>query len=160
MKVRDILDRRRITLELDGSSKDEILRQLSASLKETHPSLDNQRLVEALIEREKASTTAIADGIAIPHGKIAMGEEVIACFGRSREGLDFASVDGSPTKLFFLLVSPESHPSLHLRWLAHIAHLLNDPLFRDALLDANGTDGILDAIHAAELRAIEEEPPS
>jgi PTS system nitrogen regulatory IIA component len=126
---------------------------------QTHPALDHANLVRVLVEREETSTTAIADGIAIPHGKMAIGEEVICTFGRSREGLEFDSVDGNPTHLFFLLISPESHPSVHLRWLAHLAVLLKNPAFRRALIDAETDKDIL-AVLAAEEHARAKDSPS
>ncbi len=150
MRLRDILDSRRILLELEGGSKKEILTQLAKTVVATHKSLDLDRLVDVLVKREETSTTAIADGIAIPHGKMPLGEEVVCAFGRSRTGLDFQSVDGKPTHLFFLLVSPESHPSLHLRWLAHLAVLLKNPAFRKALLEVETPEDVLAAIDAEE----------
>jgi mannitol/fructose-specific phosphotransferase system IIA component (Ntr-type) len=102
------------------------------------------------VRREETSTTAIADGIAIPHGKLDIGEEVICGFGRSRAGLEFDSIDGKPTHLFFLLVSPESHPSLHLRWLAHLAVTLRDPQFRRALVVADTIEDVLAAFDREE----------
>jgi PTS system nitrogen regulatory IIA component len=150
MRIRDILDPRRIVLDLSGGSKREILEKLAAPVAETHSHLDHDTLVSVLVEREETSTTAIADGIAIPHGKMPIGEEVICAFGRSREGLEFDSVDGNPTHLFFLLISPESSPSIHLRWLAHLAVLLKNPEFRRALLAAENAEEILDILEAEE----------
>lgn len=137
MNARDILDPRRVVLDLGGTTKREIIEQLSRTVIDTHPEIDLDVLVDALVAREEASSTAIADGIAIPHGKVALGEEVIAAFGRSRSGLGFESIDGSPTHLFFLLVSPDDHPSLHLRWLAHLAVLLKNPALRTSLREAD-----------------------
>jgi PTS system nitrogen regulatory IIA component len=150
MRIRDILDPSRIVLDLQGSGKKEILEQLSAPIVATHSSIDHDELVDVLLKREETSTTAIADGIAIPHGKMVLGEEVVCAFGRSRTGIDFQSVDGKPTHLFFLLVSPESHPSLHLRWLAHLAVLLKSPTFRQRLLEADTPEDVLAVIDAEE----------
>ena len=124
-----LLDDRRIVLDLPGGSKPEILGALVAPVCATHSQINPDALLEVLVRREQTSTTAIADGIAIPHGKMRLGEEVVCAFGRSPAGLDFHSVDGKPTHIFFLLVSPEDHPSLHLRWLAHLAVLLKNPGF-------------------------------
>ena len=150
MKIHEILDPRRILLEVEGTTKRDVLSRLATTVIDTHESVDHDRLVEVLLKREETSTTAIADGIAIPHGKMILGEEVICAFARNRKGLDFQSVDGKPTRLFFLLVSPESHPSLHLRWLAHLAVLLKSTSFRQALLEAETTEDILTAIDAEE----------
>jgi len=150
MEIADILDARRVVLDLDASTKREVIEALARTVVSTHPVIDFDALVDALVAREEASSTAIADGIAIPHGKVALGEEVVAAFGLSRKGVDFDSVDGKPTHLFFLLVSPESHPSLHLRWLAHLAVLLKNPDLRNALLRAEKTDAVFDAIDKEE----------
>ncbi|MBC8293937.1 MAG: PTS sugar transporter subunit IIA [Proteobacteria bacterium] len=157
MKTRDILDPRRITLKLEGKTKREILGQLADMVGETHSAIDPERVAEVLVEREQASSTAIADGIAIPHGKVAMSEEVVACLGLSGDGLDFDSVDSQPTHIFFVLVSPEAHPSLHLRWLAHLAHLLTDEQFRHELLACSDVDEVMATISEAEDRSRETE---
>lgn len=150
MRIRDILDPRRVVLDLTGANKQEILVRLSAPLIETHPQLDHAKLVDILVEREETSTTAIADGIAIPHGKMDIGDDVICAFGRSNDGIEFDSVDGNPTQLFFLLISPEKHPSLHLRWLAHLAVLLKNPLFRQNLLAAESAKDVLAVLDSEE----------
>lgn len=157
MEIREILDTRRVVLDLRGSSKKEILSQLAAPVAASHPGVEHDALVEVLVKREATSTTAIADGIAIPHGKLDIGEEVLCAFGRSRDGLEFDSVDGSPTHLLFLLVSPETHPSLHLRWLAHLAVLLKSADFRQNLLDAESAEDVLKVIAAEEERRINEQ---
>lgn len=150
LKIRDILDPRRIQLAVTGDSKREILAALVAPLATTHRNIDTGVLTATLLEREETSTTAIADGIAIPHGRHSVGDQVVCCFGRSVDGVDFASVDGSPTHLFFVLVSPESQPSLHLRWLAHLAVMLREPTLRDGLLAAKRPEDVLESLEAAE----------
>ena len=150
MHIAEILDAERVVLDLVGDDKESILRALSAPVVTSRPGVDHEELVSVLLEREKASSTAIADGIAIPHCKIEIGEEVVAAFGRAPEGLDFESVDGQPTRLFFLLVSPASHPSLHLRWLAHIAGLLKNADFRRDILEAESAEDVLARIAREE----------
>ena len=150
MRIRDILDSRRVLLDLPGGSKPEILKILSTPVSQTHSSIDADHLLDVLVRREEISTTAIADGIAIPHGKMSLGNEVVCAFGRSFPGLDFQSVDGKPTHIFFLLVSPEDNAKLHLQWLAHLAGLLRNPEFRKALLTAETVEEVLAAIDAAE----------
>lgn len=150
MRIRDILDSRRVLLELPGGSKPEILGALAAPVSKTHASLDPDHLLDVLVRREEISTTAIADGIAIPHGKMSLDDEVVCAFGRSCDGLDFQSVDGKPTHIFFLLVSPEDNAKLHLRWLAHLAGLLRNPDFRKSLLAAETVEEVFAAIDAAE----------
>lgn len=156
MRIREILNPKRIVLDVESGKKRDILTRLAEPIGETHRNVDTAELLEVLVEREATSTTAIADGIAIPHGKLSIGDEVICGFGRSKNGVDFDAVDGCPTHIFFLLVSPDSQPSLHLRWLAHLAVLLKNPDFRQALIDAETAEDILTAIdseeHAQEAR--------
>ena len=141
MKVLEILNKKAILPELHGSSKTEILTELAAVLAEQNTSIRHEALVEALLEREKLGSTAIGEGIAIPHGKLPGLSSVIAAFGRSTAGVDFNSLDGSPTKLFFLLVAPEDSSGAHLKALARVSRLLRDTGFRERLLEAaNGTD--------------------
>jgi len=137
-------------LDVAGRSKREILSRLVDTLGLTHPALDRSALLETLLEREQTSTTAIADGIAIPHGRHGSGDGVICVFGRSPGGVDFDSIDGGPTRLFFVLFSPESSPTLHLRWLAHFAVLLRDESFRSALETTPTADAAIAAIETAE----------
>ena len=150
MQIANVLHPSCVVLDLDAGDKEQILRSLAEPDAALRSDVDHDRLVSVLLEREQASSTAIADGIAIPHGKIPLGEEVIAAFGRSSSGVDFDAVDGQPTRLFFLLVSPDSHPSLHLRWLAHIASLLKSRAFRDDLLAAGSATEVLERIGQEE----------
>ena len=150
LRIRDILEPRRVQLHVAGSNKREILANLVAPIAETHPGIDSTALVETLLEREQTSSTAIADGIAIPHGRHAIGDKVVCAFGRNRDGVEFDSIDGLPTQIFFVLVSPESRPTLHLRWLAHLAVLLRNSEFRAALLNADSPETVFSAIESAE----------
>lgn len=134
MKILDILPEAGIVPELRGTSKNAVLEELAGNLAEVHPEISKDRLVEVLLEREKLGSTAIGEGIAIPHGKLPMISSVISVFGRSRAGVDFNSLDGGPTKLFFLLVAPEDSSGAHLKALARVSRLLRDKAFRERLL--------------------------
>lgn len=150
MQIREILKPGQVLLNLAGGSKQEVLRALATPVCEDRSDIDLDRLAQVLWEREQASSTAIADGIAIPHGKVELGDEVICVLGRSLGGIDFESVDGQPTKLFFVLISPESQPTRHLRWLAHIASLLKSNEFRNLLLEAESVEQVFEAIETEE----------
>jgi PTS system nitrogen regulatory IIA component len=93
--------------------------------------------VQALEDRERLNSTALGEGVAIPHGKLAGVKRVLAAFGRSSQGVDFSSLDGKPTHLFFLLVAPEDSAGAHLKALARISRLLKDQGFRAKLLRAS-----------------------
>lgn len=123
----------------DGT-KSEVLSQLAQCLCDVHPEIPADRLLAVLNERERLGSTAIGDGIAIPHGKLKGITQILGVFGRSRDGVDFDSLDGSPTHLFFLLVAPEDSASLHLKALARVSRLFKDGNFRQRLLDAADAD--------------------
>jgi PTS system nitrogen regulatory IIA component len=98
--------------------------------------LDRGKVETVLLERERISTTAIGEGVAIPHGKLAGVERVLGVFARSLDGVDFASLDGAPTRLFFALIAPQNAAADHLKALARISRLLKDEGFRRRLIDA------------------------
>lgn len=136
MKITDILREPLVIPELTGGTKEAVVRELAAHMAAAHPEIDARRLEEVLWEREKLGSTAIGDGIAIPHGKLPGTKSVLGAFGRHLQGVDFQSLDGNPSKLFFLLVAPEDSVGLHLKALARVSRLLKDPAFRSRLLTA------------------------
>ncbi|MBW2427052.1 MAG: PTS sugar transporter subunit IIA, partial [Deltaproteobacteria bacterium] len=107
MKITDILVREASILELTSSAKDDLLAELAGALAQTEARLDGAALLGVLREREALQSTGIGEGVAIPHGKLAGLDRLVATFARSSAGVDFDSIDGQPTHLFFLLVVPE-----------------------------------------------------
>jgi len=137
MKILDILATEELVApKLTGSTKVDVVRELAEHLAHQHPEIDPERLVEVLWERERLGSTAIGDGIAIPHGKLGGLKRVLGAFGRHTAGVDFDSLDGGPTRLFFLLVAPDDSVGQHLKALARVSRLLKDKSFREALLAA------------------------
>jgi PTS system nitrogen regulatory IIA component len=134
MKLTEILPEELVIPALKGQTKEAVLCELAECVAAAHPEIDVGRLLEVLWERERLGSTAIGDGIAIPHGKLPGLKVVLAAFGRHPQGLDFESLDGNPTKLFFLLVAPEDSVGQHLKALARVSRLLKDPSFRNRLL--------------------------
>lgn len=136
MKITDILTPEMVVPALSGQTKPEVLRELANTLCATVSEVPLDKLVAVLSERERMGSTAIGDGIAIPHGKLKGLQRIIGIFGRSQAGVDFESLDGKPTPLFFVLVAPEDSASLHLKALARVSRLFKDESFRDRLLKA------------------------
>jgi PTS system nitrogen regulatory IIA component len=137
MKITDILTEDMVVAELQGGSKADVIVELADVVATRHPEIDHARLVQALEDREKLNSTALGEGVAIPHGKLPGLKRVVAAFGRSPEGVDFSSLDGKPTHLFFLLVAPEDSAGAHLKALARISRLLKDDAFRQRLMQAS-----------------------
>ncbi|MCP5045431.1 MAG: PTS transporter subunit EIIA [bacterium] len=149
MKIMDILVKDAVILDLVASEKNAILEEMSGALAAAEPSVSAGRLLEVLIEREGLQSTGIGEGVAIPHGKMAGLERLMASFARSPAGVDFDSIDGQPTQLYFLLVVPEQSGGQHLKALARISRFFRDSAFRGKLIDATRIEDIF--------RAIEEE---
>ena len=136
MKITDFLTEDMVVAALAGVSKTEVIEELAGVVAEHHREIDHARLVQALEDRERLNSTALGEGVAIPHGKLAGVTRVVAAFGRSLGGVDFSSLDGKPTHLFFLLVAPEDSAGAHLKALARISRLLKDETFRARLMRA------------------------
>ena len=134
MRVIDILAEDLVIPQLQSTNKTDVLRELAQHLATQRSDIDAEHLVTVLLDRERLGTTAIGEGIAIPHGKLPGLKGVVAVFGRSQQGIDCYSLDGLPTKLFFLLVAPEESAGVHLKALARVSRLLKDKAFRDRLL--------------------------
>ena len=146
MKILDILSKDCIIPELRSRTKKEVLEELTVALSNCKANLNKEALVEVLLERERLGSTGIGDGIAIPHGKIQDLDELILSFGRSAQGIEFDSMDGRPTHLFFLLIAPENSAGIHLRALAKISRLLKSAHFRQGLLEAETVEELFHVI--------------
>jgi PTS system nitrogen regulatory IIA component len=142
MRITDILSEEMVVPALEGRSKNEVIEELADVVASGHSDIDRDRLVHALQDREKLNSTALGEGVAIPHGKLPGLRRVVAAFGRSPEGIDFTSLDGKPTHLFFLLVAPEDSAGAHLKALARISRLLKDEAFRARLMRAGDSADI------------------
>jgi PTS system nitrogen regulatory IIA component len=137
MRIDDFLAEEMVVPALQGRSKDDVIDELAEVVARHHPEIDRWRLVGALQDRERLNSTALGEGVAIPHGKLPRVKRVVAAFGRSPQGVDFNSLDGKPTHLFFLLVAPEDSAGAHLKALARISRLLKDEGFRARLMQAD-----------------------
>jgi len=133
VKITDFLSRETIVPALASRDKNAALEEMAEYLGATHH-LDKSKVLKVLLERERISTTAIGEGVAIPHGKLNGVERVVGVFARSPERIDFASLDGARTHLFFVLVAPENAAADHLKALARISRLLKDEAFRRRLM--------------------------
>ena len=136
MKITEILSPEMVVPDLKGTTKPDVLNELAQALAAKYKEIPLSHLTAVLAERERLGSTAIGDGIAIPHGKLRGVTKIIGAFGRHRAGVDFDSLDGEATHLFFVLVAPEDSASLHLKALAHVSRLLKDSSFRDRLIAA------------------------
>ena len=149
MKITEFLGPDAVIPELIAKDKPGILRELAGPLAR-HMPVPSDSIFRMLVEREEIGTTGIGEGVAIPHGKLSGVPRLTASFGVSRGGVDFQSIDGKPTQLFFALIAHDSSmgnvAGLHLRALARISRLFKSPAFREAILKAQGAEAIYNLI--------------
>lgn len=148
MMIADILCREAIIPELKAENREAVLAELAAPLVVLHPELARFDLVRALCEREKMGSTAVGDGVAIPHGKVPHLESISLAVGRSLGGIDFDAPDKEPCHIFFLILAPEHGAGQHLRLLAQIARRAKDPVFRSEVLLAETGDQLWQTLTA------------
>jgi PTS system nitrogen regulatory IIA component len=135
MKICDVLKREAILSDLKAQNKKGVLEELVTPVAHI-AGVSQDDLVKVLMERERLGSTGIGGGIGIPHGKMKELNALILGFGLSRKGVDFESLDGHPTHIFFLLVTPENSTGLHLKLLARISRILKNDPFKDRLMNA------------------------
>src|SRR6201987_1078998 len=146
MKITDLLSPEMVIDDLKSSTKPDVLNELAKSMAAKYAEIKLNELIAVLAERERLGSTAIGDGIAIPHGKLRGVTKIIGAFGRHQNGVDFDSLDGGPSQIFFVLVAPEDSASLHLQALARVSRLLKESSFRSRLLAAKDSDELYSLI--------------
>ncbi len=135
MQIMDFLSKKAIITDIKSTKKEDVIKELvdalvlSGDIEKRHRS----KLNEVLMAREALGSTAIGQGIAIPHAKSDCVTNLIAAFGLSKKGIDFDSLDGESAYIFFLLLAPQDSAGPHLKALARISRLLKDKYFRDTL---------------------------
>lgn len=150
MKLSDLLAEPLISVQLAASTQLGVLEELSELLARHHEGVDAGRVARALMERERIMSTAVGHGVAIPHAKTPAVPAVMACLGIHRQGMDFGAEDQERTHLFFTLLAPEESVGEHLKVLARISRLCQDPPFRAALQAADTPATALGVILEAE----------
>ncbi len=145
MKILEVLDKEAILVELKSDDKKGVLEELVAPAARI-AGVNHEEVMRVLLERERLGSTGIGGGIGIPHGKLKSLKSLVLGFGLSRKGVDFESMDGKPTHIFFLLVTPENSTGLHLKLLARISKILKNDLLKEKLLAATDSDEILSII--------------
>jgi len=152
MRLSELLRRETVHLEVKDLDKWKVIERLTdllVSAGRLDP-VKRQAVLDALLARERSMSTGMENGIAIPHCSMDDIEDTLVALGVSREGIDFESIDGRPTHLVLLLVTPKNKTKVHIRTLAEIAKLLNDARFRDSLIAAASADQVLEFVRKRE----------
>lgn len=149
MQLNEFLEGELILPFLEADNKTAVLEELLLPLGQKWPQLDLENAKTVLLEREGLGSTGIGDGIAIPHGKLEVLEEVAVVVGRSQQGVDFNALDQQPCHIFFLVMAPEHVAGMHLRILATISRTLKDEVFRRSFLQAEGKKDLWHLLQAS-----------
>jgi len=154
MKISDFLVSKAISENLKSRTKQEVIEELLGLLVDAGAvdKKNKKKIFEVLMAREALGSTAIGQGIAIPHGKCDCVKKLVGCLGISKEGINFDSLDGEPAYIFFLLVAPVDSAGPHLKALARISRLLKDKFIRDSLKSAQDETIILQVIQQEDGR--------
>lgn len=153
MKIQNLLIEDMVLTDLKSEDRAGILREMVTFLKKKGKISKEKELFERLLQRENLGSTAIGDGVAIPHCKMKGTDNPVVMLAVSRKGVDFHSLDGNSSFIFFLVVSSPDNPSLNLQILASIAHLVrkSDSLLK-RILESKGAEATLDVIREEEDR--------
>lgn len=138
--------------ELQVDSKDAAVRAMVEALKNagTIKPDDEESIVAAVLKREELGSTGIGNGVAVPHTKHPSVDELIATIALAKEGVDFASLDGEPVYILFLLISPPDRPGDHLRGLENISRHLRNQSFCNFLRQATTKEAVVELLHEAD----------
>ncbi len=148
MKIMDFLSKKAVLTDIKSTKKADVIKELvdalinAGEIEKRH----RNKLIDALMAREALGSTAIGQGIAIPHAKSDSVTKLIAAFALSKKGVDFDSLDGEPIYIYFLLLAPQDSAGPHLKALARISRLLKDKYFRDTLRACEDEKCIIKAI--------------
>ncbi|ACV68883.1 PTS sugar transporter subunit IIA [Desulfohalobium retbaense] len=148
MQLNEFLEGELILPDLTARDKAGVLEELVTPLGHKWPQLDLESAKAVLLEREGLGSTGIGDGIAIPHGKLDVLDEVSVVVGRSLPGVEFDALDQKPCHIFFLVMAPEHVAGMHLRILATISRTLKDEVFRQSFMQAEGKEGLWQLLQA------------
>ena len=156
MLIGDFLTPKAVSADLQSTTKEKIIEEM-VTLMITAGAIDKKhknKIMEVLMAREALGSTAIGQGIAIPHGKCDCVKKIVGAIGVSKKGINFDSLDGEPAYIFFLLVAPIDSAGPHLKALARISRLLKDKYFRENLKNSKDEKTILKLVSQEEGRSI------
>ncbi|HEL2303325.1 TPA: PTS sugar transporter subunit IIA [Streptococcus suis] len=150
MKIQDVLRKDVMLLDLQATSKEAVIDEMIASLVDKGFVTDFDVFKTGIMNREAQTTTGLGDGIAMPHTKNAAVKEATVLFAKSNKGVDYASLDGQPTDLFFMIAAPEGANDTHLAALAELSKYLMKPGFADKLRGVSSPEEVISVFDAAE----------
>ena len=151
MLLTELLSLERVRIPLHARTKDELLRELVEVVSQGLPASAADAVLAAVREREQVLSTGIGHGVAIPHGKTPVVDQLLMAAGVTARPVDFDALDGDPVELCFVLVGPESAAGAHVKALSRISRLLRRAPLRDALRAAATPEEFLRVVGESEL---------
>ena len=150
MKIQDLLNKEVMILDLKATSKEAAIDEMIKSLVDKGLVTDFETFKTGIMNREAQTTTGLGDGIAMPHSKNAAVKEATVLFAKSATGVDYESLDGQPTDLFFMIAAPDGANDTHLAALAELSKYLLKDGFADTLRKATSAEEVIAAFDAVE----------
>ncbi len=136
MSLIELIDESVVRVPLNAKDKESVIRELVEVLYKAGKISDKAEVQKAVFTREALGSTGLTDGIAVPHGKSQAVTDLAIAIGIAPEGIAFESMDGSPSKLFFLIVAPPDKSGPHIEALSEIARMSRSKAFCRALANA------------------------
>ena len=146
MNLKTVINADTIDLNLKGTTKKEIINELLEILHKTGKIKNKEAALAAVMDREEKMSTGMKHGIAIPHGKTATTQDLIACIGISEKPVDFDSLDKQPCRIFIMTLSPVEKTGPHLQFLAEVSLLFKSAEKREEILNAKTPEQILEIL--------------
>lgn len=157
MKIQDLLNKKVMLLDLQATTKEAAIDEMINSLVDNGVVTDFDVFKAGIMAREAQTSTGLGDGIAMPHSKNAAVKEATVLFAKSNRGVDYESLDGQPTDLFFMIAAPEGANDTHLAALAELSKYLMQDGFADRLRKVTSPDEVIAAFNTGEEEAQAEE---
>jgi fructose-specific phosphotransferase system IIA component len=150
MKINDILKPVFIKLPLNSSTKSDSIKELLELLNHNDIIRNQEKVLNAVFEREKIMSTGVGNGVAIPHCKHADCKEFAIALGIHKEGIEFDAIDKKPAKIIFLLIGPEDQPGTHIRLLSRISRIISKEDVRQKVLKCENPKQLHDLLSDEE----------
>ncbi|RPH99355.1 MAG: PTS sugar transporter subunit IIA [Calditrichaeota bacterium] len=150
MSLLDVLTEEVIAVPLSSCDKNGAIRELIALVRKSGKISNEDEVYDAVMMREDKSSTGLEKGIAVPHAKTAAVNKIAAAIGISRDGIDFGSLDGKPSKLIFLILAPPAQSGPHVAMLSEIARMTQHPGLCNELVEAKSAAKVLSILNGED----------
>jgi fructose-specific phosphotransferase system IIA component len=137
MNLKKVLSPEVVWVDLKADTKQGIIEEIIDRLVAAGKIKDRDAVLQAVMEREAKMSTGMQNGVAIPHGKTDAVKELVAAVGLQKQGVDFDSMDGVPSRIFIMTISPSKRSGPHMQFLAEVSRLIGQPSEREKLLACN-----------------------